>query len=147
MNEKEKRRNPQLKKFWRWFDEAVGPDGFKDRAEEIPEQYTIYPEDLEDYLSSEDDDFVVIDTRELEQYERAHVKGAINIPLDDMLDDIGCVEPYTDKTIALVCNSGTTTALFAAIYLVENGFEEVFNLDQGIQGWISAGGAIEPEDS
>ena len=143
MKEKEKRRDTRLKKFWQWFDEAVGAEAFGEKADAIKDDHTIYPEDIEDRIASEDEDFVVIDTREVDAYEQDHVKGAINIPLDEMLDDIGRVEPHKDKTITLCCNTGSTTAFFAAIYLVESGFDDVFNLDQGIQGWITSGGETE----
>ena len=136
MKEQEKRKDQRLNKFWRWFDERVGA-GFQAKADAVS---TIYPEEVEDRLAEED--FVLIDTRESDQYRQEHVKGAINIPLDAMIEDPGVLVPYQDKSIALVCNTGSTTALFGAIYLAENGFE-VFNLDQGIQGWISSGGETE----
>jgi rhodanese-related sulfurtransferase len=143
MKEKEKRKDARLKRFWQWFDDEVGAESFREKAHSVQEEHTIYPEDVEDRLAADDDDFVVIDTRELDQYEEAHLKGAINVPLDDMLEDLGRVETHRDKTIALCCNTGSTTSFFAAIYLLENGFENVFNLDQGIQGWVSAGGETE----
>ena len=143
MREKEKRKDQRLKRFWSWFDEEVGSDAFPEKSQQIQDDHTMYPEDVEDRLAAEDDDFIIIDTRELDQYEEEHIKGAINIPLDDMLDDIGRVELHKGKTIALCCNTGSTTAFFAAIYLVESGFEDVFNLDQGMQGWMSAGGETE----
>ncbi len=145
MKEQDKRKDQRLKKFWSWFDDEVGAEAFGERAETVQNDHVMYPEDVEDRLSSEDDDFVVIDTREMEQFEEAHVKGAINIPIDEMIDDLGRVETHKDKTIALVCNTGSTTSFFAAIFLLENGFEEVYNLDQGLQGWIASGGETEPD--
>ncbi len=76
------------------------------------------------------DDFILLDVRTKAEYDSAHIKGAVNIPLDEL-------ESATtlDKSAKIVvyCQSGNRS-LMAAKKLIENGYLEVYDLG-GIIEW------------
>lgn len=51
-----------------------------------------------------------IDVRIPEQYQREHIQGAINIPLQDITSHIETVIPDRNDTVKLYCNSGRQSA-------------------------------------
>ncbi|AZT91131.1 dehydrogenase [Caldicellulosiruptor changbaiensis] len=74
-------------------------------------------------------DFVVLDVRTPEQYQKKHIKGAINIPLEMIYQKINQLPK--DKPIIVYCNSGVSSNIAQNI-LQQNGFRKVCNLSGGI---------------
>lgn len=70
-----------------------------------PDKTMTVQEQLESVI--EEDNYIVVDVRTKEEYENAHVKGAINIPYDT-------IDENTDldkaKTIIVYCQSGGRSA-------------------------------------
>ncbi|ABP66378.1 FAD-dependent pyridine nucleotide-disulfide oxidoreductase [Caldicellulosiruptor saccharolyticus DSM 8903] len=75
------------------------------------------------------EDFVVLDVRTPEQYQKKHIKGAINIPLEMIYQKINQLPK--DKPIIVYCNSGVSSNIAQNI-LQQNGFRKVCNLSGGI---------------
>ena len=67
----------------------------------------------------------VIDVRERYEYERGHIKGAINIPLSELRDRIG--EIPRDKPVYLHCRTGQRS-YNATLALQNMGFNNVINI-------------------
>ncbi len=84
---------------------------------------------------------VVLDVRNLNEFETSHLKGALNIPVDELrfrLDDVP-----RGKPIVVHCRSGFRAHLALRI-LKENGWADVRNLTGGYLAVQAAGGfAIE----
>ncbi len=80
------------------------------------------------------DDTVVIDTREPHEYIKGHIENSINIPLGKFDEQLSSLEQYKDKTIIVVCQSGTRSVP-ACKSLTKAGFEKVFNITGGMQSW------------
>lgn len=78
---------------------------------------------------------VVIDVRSPEEYARAHVDGALNIPLD-MLTEHAAALPR-DALLVTTCGTGGGRSEQAAALLRELGFPSVRSLCGGTQGWFS----------
>jgi rhodanese-related sulfurtransferase len=94
-------------------------------------------------------DLVVVDVREPGEFMHGHVKQALLVPR-------GVLEPAADldypkkhevlsaarnRPVALYCATGGRSAL-AANVLQEMGFEEVYSLAGGFDGWTQAGKPI-----
>lgn len=72
----------------------------------------------------------VIDVRSSEEYNKEHIKDAINIPVDT----ISAMEYDKDTVILVYCASGVRSAE-AAKTLIDLGYTNVYNLDGGLINW------------
>lgn len=78
----------------------------------------------------------LLDVRTQEEYDADHIKGSTLIPvqvLEGRLDEIP-----KDKKILVYCRTGRRSAQASEI-LVNNGFNEVYNMEGGIVEWKSSG--------
>ena len=75
-------------------------------------------------------DAIVIDVREISEYNESHIDGAINISAQN----ISSIGYDKDSTIILYCASGMRSAN-AAKELVDLGYTNVYNLDGGLINW------------
>ncbi len=80
----------------------------------------------------------VLDVREDHEWEAGHIEGALHIPLGDLADRRGEIDPA--KRIVVVCHLGGRSAR-ATAYLVHNGFDAV-NLEGGMEAWEDTGRPI-----
>ncbi len=71
---------------------------------------------------------VVIDARDASEYEAGHIKGALNVFVDEAESKLGDLEQYKDKKVIVYCNSGNKSGKLAQ-FLVDNGFTDVSNAD------------------
>jgi rhodanese-related sulfurtransferase len=65
---------------------------------------TISREDLKAKLDWEDD-FVLVETLSEEQYQHAHLPGAVNLPPDRVRELASEVLPYKDADVVVYCGS------------------------------------------
>lgn len=95
---------------------------------------TIFPEQIpaEDWKN-----IYVIDTRDAEQFQKAHIPGALNIDWRKVLARRS--ELPGNKMVLLYCNSGTLSSQ-AAIALRVAGMENVRILQGGFTEWKAKGG-------
>ena len=84
----------------------------------------------------------VIDVREPAEWVAGHVAGATLVPLADLAERIGEVEPNRDAPLLLHCASGARSAR-AAGWLAQMGYTDVVNMKAAIGQWQDAGGAWE----
>lgn len=78
---------------------------------------------------------VVLDVREPHEWAEGHIAGALHMPLGDLMERRGELNP--DMQILVVCHVGGRSAR-ATAYLVSNGHRAV-NLDGGMAAWANAG--------
>jgi rhodanese-related sulfurtransferase len=74
----------------------------------------------------------VIDVREIHEYKRGHIKGALNVPLSQLQQRMGDIP--TDRTVYLYCQSGMRSKQ-AAKLLGRNGYADVAHLRGGMMSW------------
>jgi thioredoxin 1 len=91
---------------------------------------------LEAFASAHSAGATVLDVRNPDEYETAHVPGAVLIPLPELAerqDEIPDAEP-----LYVICAAGGRS-LTAAMALVDAGYDAV-SVAGGTNGWIERGG-------
>jgi C1A family cysteine protease len=86
----------------------------------------------------------VIDVRNFDEYNTYHMSGAINIPLSEF----GCtsclfnkLKSSKDNILIVYCQDGDKSP-FARELLIENGFQNVYNLIGGLDDWVEKDFAV-----
>jgi len=77
---------------------------------------------------------IVIDVNKADVYANSHIPKAINIPLEDIVDDNKELSKHKAKTVILTCQSGGRSQS-AAKKLVAMGFDNVNILRGGLMAW------------
>ena len=81
-------------------------------------------------------DVFILDVRTQEEYDAGHINGSTLIPvqvIETRLDEIP-----KDRKILVYCRSGGRSSEASQI-LIKNGFEEIYNMNGGIDDWIRSG--------
>lgn len=86
------------------------------------------------------DDVFILDVREDYEFESGHIPGATLVPLGQIPNWVDEVPP--DKTVIAVCRSGNRSGQ-ATNFLRQQGFENVHNMEGGMNAWAKAGYQIE----
>ena len=81
---------------------------------------------------------VLVDVREEHEVAVAHIQGSLFIPLKDLPAQLAKLEKYRKKPVVVVCAAGQRSAA-ACRLLNKSGFEDVSQIDGGIQAWEKAG--------
>lgn len=81
---------------------------------------------------------LVLDVREPHEYEIGHVPDSLLIPLGQVVDRVGELEPHRDRTIVVICHGGKRSAT-ACERLAGQGFSDLHNIAGGILAWRRAG--------
>lgn len=94
----------------------------------------------------EDEEALVINVLDEEDFERAHIPGTANIPVssDDFVERVEEKAERMDRPIVVYCAGPECDASpTAAETLEEAGFSEVFDYEGGMKAWIAAGNEAE----
>jgi molybdopterin/thiamine biosynthesis adenylyltransferase/rhodanese-related sulfurtransferase len=88
----------------------------------------------------------LIDTREQQEWDEAHIEGATLLPPSSVVERIGEVVPDRSQRVILYCAAGNRSARAADALQSELGYESVASVSGGIQAWERAGlPLVEPE--
>lgn len=83
-------------------------------------------------------DAVVIDVRDVGEYEAGHVTGARHVPERQLVERIGELEKFKDRPLLLICRTGMRSG--AAVRILRRmGFASAVNLRGGLGAWEQAG--------
>ena len=83
-------------------------------------------------------DLLVLDVRTIEEFNENHLYNATLIPLAELEGRLSELASNNDTEIIVYCRSGTRS-LQASNILVANNFTKIFNMEGGINAWITAG--------
>jgi len=83
---------------------------------------------------------LVLDVREQWEYDEGHVPGAMLIPLGELTERIGELDPA--RPVAIICHSGSRSQS-AGAFLSQKGFQTVYNVVGGTSRWILSGFPVE----
>lgn len=101
---------------------------------------------LQEIVTAEDlnkisDKVLVVDVRPADEYESGHIKGAINIPLDEL--DSWISETKINKTVVAYCRGPYCLLSREAVGKLEKQGINAKKLDIGFTQWKHAGGAFD----
>ncbi len=101
-----------------------------------PKSLSVY--NLNDWINSEEENPIIIDVREAMELQIANFPYTnVHIPMSkvsrDYLSSILC--KYKGKKIVVLCHMGIRSYNFCTFLLENNFIEEVWNLENGIDGW------------
>lgn len=98
----------------------------------LPKGYGVTKvEDLLTLLAEQD--VVLLDIREVSEYEAGHMEGAFNVPIRTLTQNLNLL-PDTSATIMVICKGGARASLAAAALQVL-GYEDVRILAGGFDAW------------
>lgn len=86
----------------------------------------------------EEKDFVIVDMRNDYEFRSGHFKGSVNPGLENSRDlpkALPKLESLKDKTVLTVCTGGVRCEKMSA-FLLENGFNDVYQLENGMHGYM-----------
>ena len=85
---------------------------------------------------------LVIDVREQNEYDQAHIENSVLVPLSTVsAEKINEINPQ-NKTILIHCHAGKRSKVAANIILSQGYAGEILELDDGISAWIEFGQKI-----
>lgn len=88
-----------------------------------------------------EDNYIFIDVRGEDSYNRVHAVGSKNQPLHTLYDERHNL-PKTDKEIVLICSGGRASGV-AYSYLQHFGHFNIVRIEGGIEAWQLAGLPVE----
>jgi phage shock protein E len=86
------------------------------------------------------EDVLVLDVREVNEYEAGHIPGVTLIPMGEVANRLN--EIPKDQTVIVTCRSGNRSGQVAD-YLRQNGYTNIHNMEGGIVAWEAAGLPVE----
>lgn len=85
-------------------------------------------------MESRQEDYLLVDVREVEEFVEGHIQGAINLPLSTILEeDVNDILPNKSQTIFIYCRSGNRSQT-ASAKLCELGYTNIIEMG-GIIDW------------
>ena len=84
------------------------------------------------------EDFLLLDVRTRQEYDKSHLTGAMNIPVDEVAEKAPKVLRDKNKTIYVYCFSGSRSIL-AVDALLQLGYTKVFDMSHGMLAWRAKG--------
>lgn len=83
---------------------------------------------------------VVIDVRDAQAHEAAHIPGSVNVEKDTLAERIAALVPDRATPILCYCNGGSRGPL-AALALQELGYRDVGAIAGGLRAYVASGAA------
>lgn len=87
---------------------------------------------------SENNLLLLIDVRELSEWNEVHIPWTQHIPKDKINETIHSICPDINTPIYLHCRSGTRSQ-YAGQALIEQGYQVVYSVTGGIIDWVKSG--------
>lgn len=96
----------------------------------------VQPDQVADMLINKDPYLRLIDVRSPEDYDRFHLPGAINVPLDNILSDQWTDVLDQDVYMNVLYSNGTTHSNEAWILVRQLGYANNYVLEGGLNYWV-----------
>jgi len=82
------------------------------------------------------EDLLFVDCREADEYAVAKIEGAKLLPMSELAERIGELEPHRDRRIVIHCHHGGRS-LRVANWLRGQGFSKAQSMAGGIDAWAT----------
>jgi rhodanese-related sulfurtransferase len=76
----------------------------------------------------------VIDVREADAFAQGHIRGARNLPANQVVEGLDTLKRLRERPVVMVCERGISAGA-AMRHLQSNGFTKVVNLRGGLAAW------------
>ncbi|NDY43679.1 rhodanese-like domain-containing protein, partial [Dissulfurirhabdus thermomarina] len=120
---------------WSRYRLAVLAAAGDDYLTSVPEdRYRVTPAELEQALRGGGPGFFLLDVRDPEEFDKGHLKDAVNIPFRRVLRHLDLL-PGKDAPILLVCHT-QRRAIHVLVVLRELGFTRVYTLKGGYAAYL-----------
>ena len=83
------------------------------------------------------DDFLFLDVREQNEFDFASIEGSTLVPMSEIQERVGELEQHKERDIVVFCHHGMRS-MQVAMWLTQQGFTSVKNMDGGIDAWSLA---------
>ena len=84
------------------------------------------------------DDILVLDVRDATDYDSGRIGGAQNVPLPELANQLGTLNAWRDRSVAVVCRTDKRSAKAVAM-LNQAGFRRVYLVVGGMTQWANDG--------
>ena len=115
---------------------STGSDMAEVDVADLPDSLTV-----DQVVALQDDpNVLVLDVREIEEYEAGHIPGVTHLPMGEVASRLN--EIPQDQTVIVTCRTGNRSGQVAG-FLREQGYTNVHNMAGGIVEWQNAGLPVE----
>jgi len=90
------------------------------------------PKQLAEHIENSQNDFLLLDVRELWEYEICHIENSVLIPMQQIPTELENLDK--NQEIVVICHHGVRSR-HVGVYMEHNGFSNVINLDGGVAAW------------
>jgi len=87
---------------------------------------------LKQRLAKGVDDAMLLDVREIDEFDLCHIDGSINIPMGEIPQTLDKLNQTQE--IVTICHHGMRS-MKVAVYLEQQGFTKIINLTGGVDAW------------
>lgn len=125
---------PEKPSAWNLLEEIAVAQAGDDYLNKLPQdRYRLNPLN---FLANQVNgaSYFIVDVREPDEYAAAHIDGAINIPLHEVIDQLAQLPESKTTPILLYCHT-QKRATHALVVLRELGYTNVFNLEGGWEAY------------
>ena len=81
---------------------------------------------------------ILLDVRTVGEYQSGHIKDSINIPHDQLIQNIDVLDQYKNQPIVVFCRSGRRAQLVIDT-LIQNKFDQIVDLEGDMLAWKTSG--------
>ncbi len=85
-------------------------------------------------LINEGEVTLILDVRNEDEFAEGHLKNAIQIPVNELKENLSDIEKFKDELVLVYCRTGKRSAEAMDI-LKENGFKNLVHMKDGISKW------------
>lgn len=90
------------------------------------------------HAKTQESGVIILDVRTPGEFSQGHIQGALNINVESATFESEIAKLDKSTSYAVYCQSGRRSGI-ATETMAKSGFTSLFNLQDGVQSWISAG--------
>ena len=90
------------------------------------------PTQLQQHLDKSETRPLLLDVREPWEFEYCHIEGSVLIPMRELPGEMDQFDP--DQEIVMICHHGIRSRQMG-YYMEQAGFQNIINLDGGVEQW------------